>query len=127
MLRLNRLEDRCTPSGVPNSWSVRGAGGGGALFSPQINPANPAEYYVASDMSQVFHSTDSGSSWQALDFRELQGGHESRVQPTGTIGTLYTIDYSSDLQRPTKSVDGGLTWTPLASDPTGGGAQYLFA
>ncbi|MBK7939357.1 MAG: hypothetical protein IPJ82_20740 [Lewinellaceae bacterium] len=38
----------------PASWSPRGVGGGGALFSPSINPANNNEYFVACDLSAVF-------------------------------------------------------------------------
>ncbi|HJZ57871.1 MAG TPA: hypothetical protein VKE74_23130, partial [Gemmataceae bacterium] len=119
------------PSGVPTDWVERGSGGGGSLFSPQINPANPNEYYVSSDMGELFHSVDAGTSWQKVDFRQVQGNHETRVNVTEDPSVLYTIDYSSidgiDHQRPTKSTDGGKTWHPLANDPTGDGAFYLFA
>src|SRR5439155_907596 len=130
-LVLTRLEDRTAPSGVPTQWQVRGSGGGGALFSPQLNPANPNDIYIASDMSQVFHTTNAGALWQTVDFRQLQGGHEARVQFTEDPNIRYSIDYSNvngtDLVRPSKSVDGGLTWQAIASDPTGAGAFYLFA
>ena len=33
----------------------KGIGGGGALFFPRINPANDNEFYVACDMSEMFH------------------------------------------------------------------------
>src|SRR4051794_14037069 len=81
-LAVVRLEDRLAPSGVPTQWSVHGAGGGGSLFSPQINPANPAEYYVSSDMGELFHSTNAGASWTEVDFRQLQGNHETRINFT---------------------------------------------
>ena len=55
------LEDRDVPAAVPTQWATVGAGGGGALFSPQINPYNPNEYFIASDMSELFHSTDAGA------------------------------------------------------------------
>jgi len=130
-LTLTKLEDRLAPSGVPLQWQVRGSGGGGALFSPQFNPANPNDIYVASDMSQVFHTTNAGASWQTVDFRQLQGGHEARVQFTEDPNIRYSIDYSNvngiDLVRPSKSIDGGQTWQPTAVDPTDGGAYYLFA
>ena len=32
----------------------------------------------------------------------------------------------NDLVRPSKTTDGGVTWTPLAADPTGGDAFYLY-
>ncbi|HEY1380495.1 MAG TPA: hypothetical protein VGF55_27085, partial [Gemmataceae bacterium] len=130
-LTLLPLEPRLVPSGVPTQWAVRGSGGGGALFSPQFSPANPGEIYVASDMSQVFHTTDSGANWQELDFRQLEGGHEARVQFTEDPNVRYSLDYSpvdgNDEVRPSKSTDGGQTWHALASDPTGGGALYLYA
>jgi photosystem II stability/assembly factor-like uncharacterized protein len=116
---------------VPTQWTVRGSGGGGALFSPQFNPANPNDIYIASDMSQVFHTTNAGASWQTVDFRQLQGGHEARVQFTEDSNIRYIIDYSNvngaDLVRPSKSIDGGQTWQAIASDPTGDSAFYLFA
>ncbi|CAN5546274.1 hypothetical protein BH11PLA2_BH11PLA2_25390 [soil metagenome] len=126
-LQLLRLEDRWTPSGVPTSWNIRGSGGGGALFSPQINPADSNEYYIASDMSEVFHSANAGASWSMVDFRKLQGGHESRVQFTNDPNIRYALDYTGDSPTPTKSTNAGATWTPLANDPTGGGAVYLYA
>jgi photosystem II stability/assembly factor-like uncharacterized protein len=126
-LRVTPLESRIAPAGVPTTWTVRGSGGGGALFSPQFNPANPNEIYVASDMSQVFHTTNGGAGWQELDFRGIQGGHESRVQFTEVPGLLYSLDYTNDSPTPTKSTDGGVTWTQLSNDPTGGGAFYLLA
>ncbi|MFO0953438.1 MAG: hypothetical protein U0835_20265 [Isosphaeraceae bacterium] len=128
---LAALETRALLSGVPAQWSVRGSGGGGALFSPQINPYNPAEMFVSSDMSELFHSTDGGATWRMLDFRQVQGGQGTRVQYTEDPKVVYTLDYSSingvDYQRPDVSLDGGATWKPLANDPTGGGAFYLEA
>lgn len=130
-LAVVKLENRLAPSGVPAQWVTRGSGGGGSLFSPQINPINAAEYYVSSDMGQLFHTTDAGATWREVDFRQLQGNHETRVNFTENPNIQYTIDYSSiggvDHQRPAKTTDGGLTWQPLANDPTGDGAMYLYA
>src|SRR5262249_39976305 len=81
-------------------------------------------------MSQLFHTTNGGASWQQVDFRQIQGGHETRVQYTEDPNILYALDYSSingvDNQRPAKSTDGGQTWQPLANDPTFSGA-FSFA
>ena len=101
-------------------WFERGAGGGGALFSPTINPLNSNEMYIASDMGQVFHTTNEGVNWESVDFREIQGSTNSKVQFTNNPQILYALDYSTggDFIRPTKSTDGGATWTPLAADPT---------
>lgn len=119
------LEDRSVPSGVPASWSVRGAGGGGALFSPSVNPSAPNELFVSSDMGELFRSTDTGASWQQVDFRQLRGNHETRVQFTEVPGLVYAIDYTNETPHAERSTDGGRTWQPLASDPTGGEAYYL--
>ena len=95
----------------------------------QFSPFNANEVTIASDMSQLFRSTDAGASWQTVDFRQIQGNHESRVQFTEDPNIRYSLDYSnvagSDLTRPSKSTDGGLTWQPMSSGyqgyPFGGG------
>jgi len=113
---------------APSSWQSRGIGGGGALFSPSMNPANPNEFYVACDMSELFHSSNYGQAYDEVNFMQLQGGHDSYVNFTSTPGLLYCVDYTSqngnDLTRPMKSTDGGITWTPLAGDPYGGYPGY---
>src|SRR5437660_3345194 len=119
--RLLALEDRTVPSGLPAQWLQRGSGGGGALFSPQFSPYNANEITVASDMSQLFRSADAGTSWQTVDFRQLQGNHESRVFYTDDPSVRYCLDYANvngaDLTRPSKSTDGGQTWHAIAADP----------
>ena len=125
------LEGRLLLSGVPTQWAPRGAGGGGALFSPAISPTSGGEIYVASDMGQLFHTTTSGASWSELDFRQIQSSHETRVQFTEDPNILYSIDYTdpvgSGAARPIKSTDAGVTWHALANDPTSAGAFRLFA
>lgn len=129
-LRLLALESRIVPA-TPNSWASRGSGGGGALFSPSFHWSNPGEMTIASDMSQIFRSVNSGASWSQLPHHEIQGNHNARVQSTSDPLIQYCLDYSVvgglDLVRPSKSNDGGATWTPLPADPTGGGAYQLFA
>ena len=126
-LKLVALEERATPSGVPTQWSVRGSGGGGSLYSPAFNPLNPSEIYVGSDMSQTFHSTTAGASWQELDFRQLNGGPDAKVQFTENPNILYNLNYANDETVPAESTDGGQTWHNLANDPTDGGAFYFYA
>jgi photosystem II stability/assembly factor-like uncharacterized protein len=126
-LTVTTLEDRLTPTGVPTQWTVRGSGGGGSLYSPAFNPTNSSEIYVGSDMSQLFHTTTAGASWQEIDFRQLTGGPDAKVQFTENPNILYSLDYSNDATTPTESLDGGQTWHDLTNDPTGGGAFYLYA
>ena len=102
----------------PAQWSPRGAGGGGALFAPSFNPFSAGELYMACDMSEVFRSTNYGAGWITTDFGQIQGGRNAMVQFTSDPKVFYSIDYSGDVMTPTKSVNGGITWQHLASDPT---------
>ncbi|MDB5034936.1 MAG: BNR/Asp-box repeat protein [Chlorobi bacterium] len=112
----------------PQQFSPAGMGGGGALFLPAFSPHNAAEVYVSCDMSELFHSTDFGASWGALDYHQFQGGNtHGLVQFTSDPNIMYSIDGRNDLTTPMKSTDGGATWHPLQSDPTSGGAYYLYA
>lgn len=101
----------------PLSFSSRGIGGGGALFSPSINRANPDEFYVSCDMSELFHSTDYGASYTQAHFDEFTGGHYSRVNFTSTAGLLYSISYLNEVPTPVMSTDNGNTWAVLAGNP----------
>ena len=116
-----------TRASQPSQWTPKGIGGGGALFAPSFNPFNPGELYLACDMSEVFHSTNYGAAWSVMDFRQIQGGRQAIARFTSDPAVLYAIDYTGDVTAPTKSLDGGTTWHPLAGDPTGGGANALFA
>ena len=102
---------------VPTLWNPAGIGGGGALFSPSINPANDNEYYVGCDMSELFHTTDFGDSYSLLPFGQIQGGHNSSVQFTNNTQLRYCITYADDEELPVKSTDGGVTWTVLSGNP----------
>jgi photosystem II stability/assembly factor-like uncharacterized protein len=120
---------------APTTWQSRGIGGGGALFSPSINPANHNEVYLACDMGELFHSTNAGQQWGEVNFAQVQGNHDSYVSFTNNAGILYTVDYtnydSASYIRPMKSTNGGTTWTAIANDPyssnPNGGIERLFA
>jgi hypothetical protein len=113
--------------GQPTQWVSKGPGGGGALFAPSFSPFFPGEMYLACDMSEVFHSTNYGADWDVVDFRQIEGGRQAKVQFTSDPNVRFAIDYSADAMTPTRSLDGGTTWQPLASDPTGGGAYSIYA
>ncbi|MFT3795163.1 T9SS type A sorting domain-containing protein [Flavobacterium sp.] len=101
----------------PTSFTSRGVGGGGAMFSMAINPANDNEYFASCDMGELFHTTDFGANYTQVDHRQIWGGHASKVCFTSTPGLMYTISYAADMQRPMKSTDGGTTWTALPGNP----------
>jgi len=116
------LEDRLLLS-LPPAWTSVGVGGGGSFFSPAFSPNNPNEIYVATDMSDEYHSTDLGVTWQVVDYRQLQGCNTASVQFTNNPNILYAPGPNSN---PVKSTDGGATWNALASNPMGG-VYALFA
>jgi len=111
LLLLNSLQFY---SQVPASWESRGIGGGGAMFSPAINPLNPDEYYLACDMSELFHTTNFGLSYSQVNFDEMQAFNTSKVWFTVTPGLLYCINSRTDLAQVAKSTDNGLTWNNVA-------------
>jgi photosystem II stability/assembly factor-like uncharacterized protein len=113
------------------AWESRGPGGGGALFSPSINPHDPDELFMATDMSAVFHSRDFGRSWETLSFRTIQGGFNSQLRFTSDPRIVYAIDlqgtFIGAIRTLVKSSDGGVTWNaPVTTPGTPGGAYFLF-
>lgn len=112
---------------APTQWNSVGVGGGGALFSASISPFNSNEIFIACDMSGLFHSTDQGASWSTVDYRQIQSFHYTNVQFTSSASTLYGIDYSANKARPSKSTDGGATWSILSAWPSATRAFFLFA
>ena len=108
-------------------WSSRGVGGGGSLYSPAINPADNNEFYVGCDMSGLYHTTDFGSSYSLMDFRQIQGGHDSRVQFTQDPRILYCITCANDQALPVRSTDGGKSWSTLPGNPDPSETTYSIA
>ena len=113
---------------MPTSWKSVGIGGGGSFFAPTFNPFNSSEIWLSCDMSGVYHSTTTGASWSLVPFTSIQTGPNApQVQYTSNKSTLYSIDTTNGNQTPVTSTDGGSTWKPLTTDPTGQGAWYLMA
>ena len=106
---------------VPGTWTSYGIGGGGALFSPSINPLDHNEIFMGCDMSDLFHTTDGGTTWTNVNFLQLQGGHDAEMQYTSDPSMRYVVDYTSiegmDYIRPMKSTDGGSTWQVISGNP----------
>jgi hypothetical protein len=114
----------------PAQFVSHGLSGGGAQYAPSINPANPAEIYVACDMSPMFHSLDTGNSWNVVGYNYINAFHSTHVEFTNNNLIRYCMntDPNSGNYIPVKSNDGGATWTTLPGDPTvGNGAWYTIA
>jgi photosystem II stability/assembly factor-like uncharacterized protein len=89
----------------------------GALFYPSINPANDNEFYVACDMSQLFHSTDFGASYSQVSFTKLQVGNMSTYEFTSNNNIAFCITNDGNINYPVRTLDGGTTWTSLVNEP----------
>ena len=98
----------------PATFSPRGIGGGGALFFPSVNPANDNEFYVACDLSALFHSTDFGDSYSQVHFSKLQVFGPSTYEFTNNPNVAYCNFNDGNEGYPVKTTDGGNSWTPLA-------------
>ncbi len=109
---------------IPASWNTTGIGGGGSLFAPSINPANSNEFYVSCDMSELFHTTDFGLSYNIVDFRQLQSFHNSNVRFTNNPNIRYSINYANNQILPVKSSDGGINWSTLTGNPDASEETY---
>ena len=110
----------------PAVFNSHGIGGGGSQYAPSINPANPAEMYVACDMSGLYHSSDTGNSWNTISWLQVQAFHPSMVQFTNNPNIRYcmSFDNNSGNGYAVKSTDGGNTWT-FTTDATGGNGAWL--
>lgn len=97
----------------PSSFSPRGAGGGGALFFPTINPANDNEFYISCDMSELFHSSDFGTTYNQVPFTKLQVFNTSTWEFTVVPSIAYSIHNDGNQGYPVKTMDSGNSWTAL--------------
>jgi len=108
----------------PTSFQSRGVGGGGALFYPSINPANDNEFYVACDMSQLFHSTDFGLSYTQVPFTKLQVGNVTTYEFTSNNSIAFSIANDGNINYGVRTLDGGNTWTAFPGEPLSGEDVY---
>lgn len=98
----------------PTLFSPKGIGGGGAMFFPKINPANDNEFYVSCDMSELFHSTDFGKSYNQVHFSKLQVFNTSTYEFTSNSNIAYCNFNDGNSGYPVKTTDGGQTWNTLS-------------
>jgi hypothetical protein len=109
---------------APVNFIPLGPGGGGAFFGPSVNPYNPDDLWIGSDMSDLFHSTDFGRTWDTVDFRVLGGGSQpGRMEFTADSRVRYALNGSV----PARSLDSGATWTSIPPDPYSQSVYCLYA
>ena len=93
-----------------SQWISKGIGGGGAVFSVSISPYNGNEIFLSCDMSDMFRSTDFGTSWSTIPYQQLVAFHHTVVRFTDDSQILYTLKNTTGGYAPVKSTDGGSSW-----------------
>jgi photosystem II stability/assembly factor-like uncharacterized protein len=117
----------------PLLFTPTGPGGGGYMYSPAIHPANPNQLFLVCDMGGVYHSANSGQTWDLIPFQQLLSQVKGQVQFTSDPQVMYSLHRSlTNTESPlfrgeiAKSTDGGQHWNVL-DDPTDSGVHQLFA
>jgi photosystem II stability/assembly factor-like uncharacterized protein len=97
------------------------------MFFPRINPGNDNEFYVACDMSEMFHSTDFGNNWTQIHFSKLQAMNVSTYEFTSDPNVAYSNFNDGNSGYPVKTTDGGNSWHPLAGYTPGNEVYNMYA
>lgn len=132
--QMDELEARVLLSSAPTVFHSVGVGGMGSMYSPSISPYNSNEAYLSSDMTDLYHTTDFGASWNMASFTNVEATKRSKVQFTSNANILYLFigNGATGGSYLGKSTDSGATWSLLPETDFGGpfGAnspQQIFA
>ena len=68
-------------------------------------------------MGELFHTANFGNSYDQVHFKQVIGGHNSKVCFTSSVGLLYSVSYANNMVLPMKSTDNGVTWNALTGNP----------
>ncbi len=79
---------------LSQSFQSRGTGGGGALFNPSVNPSNPNEVYLPSDLGGLYHTT--GSEYHVVNFQEAITSAYGKVCFTQNNNIRYALLYDEE-------------------------------
>ncbi len=96
-------------------WKVIGPGGGGGLFDPTIDPADPTHVLMRCDMTAGYVTRDDGQHWDIYNLWTVITDFEFVPDGSGTVyastrGYLHDEDRGSGLSMLCRSEDGGTNW-----------------
>jgi len=99
-------------------WQPAGPGGGGAMFVPAVSPHNPNLMFISCDMGGVYRSTDGGTSWHMINFRQLKNSIACPpvFHPVDSL-TMWDDCYRNWRYYINISTDGGETWDSVWRSP----------
>ncbi len=105
------IEQNTNPNGRYDMWGYIGPGGGGAMFNPAINPADPLNVFVSCDMTGSFVTYDGGKHWRMFNLRDVVEFYifdrsDTNIVYAGTSNLLF------------KSTDKGKTWSTIYPRPS---------
>jgi len=90
-------------------WRVIGPGGGGAMFLPTVNPADPDNVYLRCDMTGGFVTHDGGKIWSGYQLRSVIQDFEFDPADPDTVYAAGTGLF--------RTTDGGATWALIYPAP----------
>jgi photosystem II stability/assembly factor-like uncharacterized protein len=91
------------------SWRRLGPGGGGAMFLPTVNPADPENVFLRCDMTAAYVTRNGGKSWRMFHLRTVVRDFEFDPSNPETIYASNTGLYRSE--------DSGASWELIYPDP----------
>ncbi len=98
-------------------WTAIGLGGGGAMYTPAISPADSKRILLGCDMSGAYRSTDGGKNWEMIHYRYLMGSTTVRPawHPTDPESAFAVNGWRGSLKM---TKDGGKTWGDVTGAPS---------
>ncbi len=99
------------------AWTAIGLGGGGALYTPAISPADPKRILLGCDMSGAYRLTDGGKNWEMIHYRHLMGSTTVRPawHPIDPEVAFAVNGWRGSLKM---TKDGGKTWGDVPGAPS---------